>query len=177
MGEPNRQAANHLNRINIASSAARPAPPGRRAALPPAPERYRYTIDELEDQTGVSARTIRYYIGQGLLAPAYGRGPSATYDLGHLLRLRLIQHLKSQRYSLSQIKEHVSRLTDAEIERMLGLASQPPVDTWHRINLHPDIELHTRAASGDAPDPAFEQAVESITNYARSVIDHLERNP
>jgi DNA-binding transcriptional MerR regulator len=138
-------------------------------------EPHRYPISELEEQTGVSARTIRYYIGQGLLAPAYGRGPSATYDRGHLLRLLFIQRLKDQRYTLTQIKEHVSRLTDEEIERMLGMAIETTEDLWRRIILHPDIEIHARVGTENEPDSLVEQAIESIVNYGRSVIEQLER--
>lgn len=170
----NRQADRQLNEARAASP-LRGAPFGGAGAFAPPLEQNRYPISELEEQTGVSARTIRYYIGQGLLAPAYGRGPSATYDRGHLLRLLFIQRLKDQRYSLAQIKEHVSRLTDEEIERMLGMASETPEDVWRRIALHPDIEVHARLGPDHEPGPLVEQAVESIVRYGRSLIDQLER--
>ncbi len=151
-------------------------PPGRRSALPEAPDRYRYSIAELEEQTGINARTIRYYIGKGLLAPAYGRGPTATYDLGHLLRLRMIRHLQEvERLPLAEIKERLGRLSDEAIETLLGVETRPAEDRWRRIALHPDIELHVRDR-GQNPrgDQAFEDAVELIVGLARPVIDRLE---
>lgn len=163
------------NGIDSATPASRQVPIGRGATAPRPPERYRYAIGELEDETGVSARTIRYYVGQGLLAPAYGRGPSATYDLGHLLRLRLIQHLKEQRYSLNQIKELLSRMTDAEIERMLGVESRPPEDVWRRIRVGDDIEIHVRERPEQEPEADWTEAVEGIASYAHSVLDHIGR--
>ena len=72
------------------------------------PRPARYTIADLERETGVSARTIRYYISEGLLQPAYGRGPSATYDADHLLRLRMIQ----QPLGLAQRLRRVRTLGD-----------------------------------------------------------------
>jgi hypothetical protein len=70
-----------------------PPPPGRPTPLPATPPSPRYSLPDLERETKTSGRTIRYYISQGLLPPAYGRGPTATYDLGHLLRLRLFASL------------------------------------------------------------------------------------
>ena len=53
-------------------------------------EPYRYTMADLEAQTGLPGRTIRYYITQGLLPAARGRGVGATYGPTHLLRLKAI---------------------------------------------------------------------------------------
>ena len=40
----------------------------------------RYTLTELADLAGVTARTVRYYISQGLLPSAGRSGPGAKYD-------------------------------------------------------------------------------------------------
>src|SRR5262249_28126708 len=89
-----------------------PPPRGRPVAIPAVPEPHRYAMADLERETGLDARTIRYYITRGLLQPAHGRGPSATYDLGHLLRLRMIQLLKNDRLPLDDIKTRLAELTD-----------------------------------------------------------------
>lgn len=151
-------------------------PPGRTVRPPEPPERYRYSIQELEEQTGIPARTIRYYITRGLLAPAYGRGPSARYDLGHLLRLRLINQLKEERLSLDEIKERLGELSDADVEALLNVQTGPPQDRWRRIQLHPDIELHVRERTrpGQQPDRDFEEAVDLIIGLAQPVIDRLK---
>lgn len=162
--------------IDTGSLTGRLVPVGRTPTMPRPPERYRYPIAELEDETGISARTIRYYVSQGLLAPAYGRGPSATYDLGHLLRLRLIHQLKEQRYSLNQIKELLGRITDEEIERMLGVESRPPEDVWRRIRIGDDIELHVRERPGEENDAMWAEGIEGIVAYASTVLDHLGKS-
>ena len=132
---------------------------------------------ELEELTGLPARTIRYYISQGLLAPAHGRGPTATYDLGHLLRLRMILLLKERYLPLEEIKEHLQRLSDAEIEAMLGVETRPPEDRWRRIQLHPDIELHVRERGGQGHDPVLTKVVDTIVRHAQVAIDDLEGGP
>ncbi len=153
----------------------RTSPPigrGRRPATPV--PRYRYEITELEEETGIPARTIRYYISRGLLAPAYGRGPSATYDLGHLLRLRLIARLKDERHPLDEIRERLGEMSDADVEAALGVQVAPLTDTWRRILLHPDIELHIRIPPAGANNDAFNDAVELIVGLAQPVIDRLD---
>jgi len=151
----------------------RRVPVGRESALPTVPDRYRYSLPDLERETGMPGRRIRYYISQGLLAPAYGRGPSATYDVGHLLRLRLIEHLKGQRFTLPQIKAHLADLSDEEITTLLGIQTRPVEETWRRITVHPDVEIMARTPGQERPDPAFEAAVESVVAYARSAFERV----
>jgi DNA-binding transcriptional MerR regulator len=149
------------------------APRGRVAPLPTAPDPHRYTIGDLEAETGFNQRTIRYYITQGLLAPAHGRGPSATYDLGHLLRLRMIALLKAAHRPLDEIRARLADLSDREIAAMLEIETAPPEDRWRRVQLHPDIELHVRER-GTGRDGALADAVDLIVGLARPVIDRLE---
>ncbi|HEV2528898.1 MAG TPA: MerR family transcriptional regulator [Thermomicrobiales bacterium] len=151
----------------------RPIPRGR----PMSASTRRYDINELEEETGIPARTVRYYISRGLLAPAYGRGPSATYDVGHLLRLRLIARMKAERRPLEEIRDRLGELTDDEVEAELGIHVPLPSDAWRRITLHPDIELHVRIHPGTDIDPDFNAAVELIVGLARPVIDRLEDEP
>lgn len=162
-----RESPNGSNRANL-------PPRGRPSPIPPVPAAHQYSIADLERETGFNARTIRYYITKGLLPPAHGRGPSATYDLGHLLRLRLIQLLKAEFVPLEEIKERLTLLSDREIAAMLDVRTRPPEDHWRRIELHPDIELHIRYAGGQEPNPALEEAVDLIIGLSRPVIERLE---
>ena len=52
------------------------------------------TLRELTDAAGVSVRTVRYYIAEGLLPPPEGSGPASAYTAAHLDRLRLIHQLQ-----------------------------------------------------------------------------------
>lgn len=138
-------------------------------ATPPSP---RYSLPDLERETKTSGRTIRYYISQGLLPPAFGRGPTATYDLGHLLRLRLIASLKDERLGLQEIRERLNGLTDDDIAALLNVQTEPTEEFWRRIELHPDIELHVRRRSQH--DPAMDDAVDLIVGLSRPVIERLD---
>ena len=126
---------------------------------------------------GFPARTIRYYVAQGLLPPAHGRGPSATYDRTHLLRLQAIRLLKERHLPLDEIKAELGDLRDEEIAAQLAVETAPPEDRWRRVQLHPDIELHVRERAGRGRDLQFDRAVEMIAKQAKLVVDGLEREP
>lgn len=142
---------------------------------PPRP--IRYSIGDLERETGISGRTIRFYIAEGLLPPAYGRGPAATYDPGHLLRLRYIALLKDERLSLADIRARLEQLTDEDIGTALEITAQPDEELWRRVRLHDQLELHIRQPREADRDFALDRAADLIIEYARSVLDDLERLP
>jgi len=147
-------------------------PPGQLAPLPVAPDPHQYGLSDLERETDISGRTIRYYISKGLLPPAKGRGPGATYNLGHLLRLRMIGILKDQHFPLGDIKARLADLSDDDIAALLNVQTQPPQDAWRRIELHPDIELHVRQRSGK--DRSVEKAADLIIGLSRPVIERMD---
>ena len=88
----------------------------------------RYSLTELADLAGVTPRTVRYYLAQGLL-PAVGQsGPGSKYDDGHLARLRVIRRLQAEHLPLAEIRRRLETLDDGEI-RELADAGEPPPPT------------------------------------------------
>jgi DNA-binding transcriptional MerR regulator len=81
-----------------------------------------YSIAELSRLTGVSIRTIRYYLSQGLLPAPGEAGPGAHYTDGHLDRLRLVKRLQQQHLPLAEIRSRLAGLTDADVA---SLAAEP----------------------------------------------------
>jgi DNA-binding transcriptional MerR regulator len=53
-----------------------------------------YTIDEIEQQTGIDRRTISYYVQQGLLPKVGRRGPRTRYSQLFLNRLHFIKTIR-----------------------------------------------------------------------------------
>ncbi len=92
----------------------------------------RYRIAELAQATGLTPRTIRYYVAEGLLPPPEGAGPAAVYGAGHRDRLELIGRLKDQYLPLKEIRRHLATLTDDEVRAWLAReeaqAEQGPVE-------------------------------------------------
>lgn len=110
----------------------------------------RFSLAELEEASGLNARTIRFYIEQGLVAPALGRGRSRYFTPDHLRVLAEIAHLREQRLSIDEIRDRLNRA-----------AGPPDLDSedWRRMRLHPDLELHVRAG---APDGVRELAARVV---------------
>jgi len=81
-----------------------------------------FNIRQLAAMTGLSVRTIRYYVAEGLAPPPDGRGRSATYGETHLLRLQLVRRLVEQRVPLTEIKQRLAGLSTNEVRNLLERA-------------------------------------------------------
>ena len=94
------------------------------------PDDERYSLTELADLAGVTPRTVRYYLAQGLL-PAVGQtGPGSKYDAGHLARLRVIRRLQADHLPLAEIRRRLETLDDGEIRELVDAGEPtPPTDT------------------------------------------------
>jgi DNA-binding transcriptional MerR regulator len=79
-----------------------------------------YTIDDLAGAVGVPVRTVRYYLAEGLLPGPGKRGRGALYTTEHLRRLRLIRLLVERRVPLTDIRDQLADLDDADVERLLA---------------------------------------------------------
>ena len=77
-------------------------------------------LTELVEAAGVSVRTVRYYIAEGLLPPAHGAGPRAAYTAEHLDRLRLIARLKDAYLPLREIRRRLRGLDAAAVRTLLN---------------------------------------------------------
>ncbi len=81
------------------------------------------SIAELAERAGITRRTIRYYVSEGLLPPPGGRGQRRVYTPDHLLRLQAIRRLKEVFLPLREIRRRLEGLTSAELRR---IALAPP---------------------------------------------------
>lgn len=77
-----------------------------------------FDLNDLCQQSGVTARTVRYYVQQGLL-PSPGLGAGARYGQGHLARLRLIRRLQAEHLPLAEIRRRLEALDDDAVQALL----------------------------------------------------------
>ena len=121
----------------------------------------RYSLTELADLGGVTPRTVRYYLGQGLLPAVGPSGPGSKYGATHLARLRLIRRLQAEHLPLAEIRRRLDDLDEAAI-RDLAAQERPsrPQDSaldYLRGVLGPSVRSRSTAApaaSAAAPAPA-----------------------
>jgi DNA-binding transcriptional MerR regulator len=79
----------------------------------------RYNLTQLADVAGVTPRTVRYYITQGLIPAPGSAGPGPKYTDADLARLRTIKRLQREHQPLAEIRAQLAQLDDATI---LGIA-------------------------------------------------------
>jgi DNA-binding transcriptional MerR regulator len=105
----------------------------------PAPEAPGATIAAVCQQTGLSARTVRYYEELGLLPGVRRRaGGRRVYGADELQRLRFIQRLKALGLSLAEIRElnavhALGGSTQAMLARLAELLERHLADVDARI--------------------------------------------
>jgi DNA-binding transcriptional MerR regulator len=79
-----------------------------------------YTLSELAEATGVTPRTVRYYISEGLLPAPVAAGPRSHYTELHLQRLRLIGLMKEAYLPLREIRRRLLELDDNRIDEVIA---------------------------------------------------------
>jgi DNA-binding transcriptional MerR regulator len=101
----------------------------------------RYSLDELCNLVGLSKRTIRYYMQEGLVSRPEGQKRGSYYLDTHLQQIRKIQAWQKAGYSLDRIRE---LLADGATpgETLAPLRPQRgEVQVWSRIHIAPGVEL------------------------------------
>jgi DNA-binding transcriptional MerR regulator len=78
-----------------------------------------FSIQELCDLSGLTRRTVHFYIQQEIIPPPIGSGLGAHYQKSHLVRLQLIPLLRSQGYRLDDIRQKYKSASPGELETML----------------------------------------------------------
>jgi DNA-binding transcriptional MerR regulator len=114
----------------------------------------RYAIGDLADLGGVSRRTVRYYVQEGLLPAPHGLGRGNHYGAEHLDRLLQVKSLQEAGRTLDEIRKEL-------VPRFRRPMSQPPASTvaeplprslWKRFIVAPGIELNV-AGNVRLPSP------------------------
>jgi DNA-binding transcriptional MerR regulator len=85
----------------------------------------RFDLGELSAAAGVTPRTVRYYVQQGLLPAPATRGPGTRYDGAYLDRLLLIRRLQRQHLPLAEIRKRIESLDDSSVHDALANSSEP----------------------------------------------------
>ena len=95
------------------------------------------TLTELAEDSGIPARTIRFYIARGLLDGPVKAGRGAVYTAGHAARLDEIKRLQGQGRMLAEIAQILDGGPPVE-------TAQPPTAWWQHA-IDDDVMVWVRA--------------------------------
>lgn len=130
------------------------------------PDDDRYSLTELADLAGVTPRTVRYYLAQGLL-PAVGQtGPGSKYGVDHLDRLRLIKRLQAEHLPLAEIRHRLEGLEPETIRDLAGGPEPAPPTDSALDYLRTVLGTNTTGRAPSQPSAA-PLAAERVPLYAR----------
>lgn len=132
-----------------------------------------YLIREVAEKAGVSTRTIRYYISEGLLPPPSNRGRYSYYDPAYIDLIRLIRQLKDSFLPLKEIKMLVQDITPERVQELLESSA-----TLRRLQQEVGFNAQNAEESDDGSATAYINSVlqrrlvqrvsEEIGNYDRA---------
>jgi DNA-binding transcriptional MerR regulator len=125
-----------------------------------------YSISDLARLTGISVRTIRYYLAQGLIPASGESGPGAHYGAGHLGRLQLVRRLQQQHLPLAEIRARLAALTDDDVA---ALVSEPPAGATEPVTSALD---YVRSVLAD-PSPVAASPVVALPSRMPAMRDGL----
>jgi len=120
-----------------------------------------YSIGELARLTGVSVRTVRFYVGQGLIDPPAGRGPGRHYRDTHVRQIVRVRELQRQGLTL-----------DRAAAALQGRPAAPPIEEpierelVSRFRIGNDVWLEV----GPAADIPTSQQLREIVSYCREIL-------
>lgn len=125
-----------------------------------------------------SARSIRFYIANGLLARPEGAGTSATYNYRHFLQLVAIKIRQREGATLDAIKKEMGDSTGDALERRVATSlaaalgatietrkaasDDEPAASWRRLPVADGVELHVRDSSPASRDEALVAMREAV---------------
>lgn len=101
----------------------------------------RFSIDELNELTGITPRNIRYYIQEGLVTRPQGERRGAYYTSEHLQQLLTIKRMREEEgISLDKIKLRWASGLPGDATVTTEAAGTQRV--WQRVSLGEGLELN-----------------------------------
>jgi hypothetical protein len=124
-----------------------------------------------------SARSVRFYVANGLLDRPEGAGTAATYGYRHFLQLLAIKIRQREGQTLDLIKREMQDVAGDSLERRVAQSLAPALGvgadlavakdderpwSWRRVAVADGIELHVRDDSPAAREDALVAMREAV---------------
>ena len=133
-----------------------------------------------------SARSIRFYVANGLLERPEGAGTAATYNYRHFLQLLAIKIRQREGVTLDIIRKEMKEFAGDTLERRVAsslaaalgatvetrkqASDDDPSASWRRMPVADGVELHVR---DDSP-VAREDSVVALREALRTALGRVE---
>ena len=113
-----------------------------------------YAIGDLADLGGVSRRTVRYYVQEGLLPAPHGVGRGNHYGPEHLNQLLRVKALQEAGRTLDEIRKEITQRLQRRTLQPLAQTAPEPLSRslWRRLIVAPGVELNV-AGNVRLPSP------------------------
>ena len=138
----------------------------------------RYAIGDLARLAGVSRRTVRYYVQEGLIPAPHGVGRGNHYGQEHLDQILHVKTMQESGRMLDEIRQTLARgttrrskPTSAFGKATAGKPVLPERSLWRRLTLAPGVELHI---SSDVRLPLPGQLQELATWCRQHLAPHTD---
>lgn len=129
-------------------------------------EAKRYSVGELAELGGVSRRTVRYYVQEGLIPAPYGVGRGSHYGPEHLEELLKVKAMQEQGMSLEAIRRRLSG-DPAAFLPMADVHALVPRSRWTRMELIPGVEIHISSRRRVPPPRELEELADWCRHHFR----------
>ena len=126
----------------------------------------RLSIDEIASLTGLTARTVRYYIQQGLVSRPEGAKRGAYYERRHVEQLLLIRRWTDAGLSLDRVRELLAGAPEDPPRRPVPPGS---VEVWSRVTVADGLEVHLEPGRADLSPDQVRSFVRSLAALYRQI--------
>lgn len=126
----------------------------------------RLSIEQLSLLAGVTPRTVRYYIAEGLLDRPVGEKRGAHYVRRHLEQLLLIRRWTDAGLSLERVRELIAGAPEHPTPRC---SAPGTVEVWSRVTVADGLEIHVEPARAELTPEQMRRLVRGIEALYRQV--------
>ncbi len=126
----------------------------------------RFSIGGLSMLTGVTPRTVRYYIAEGLVDRPVGEKRGAHYVRRHVEQLLLIRRWIDAGLSLERVRELLSGAPEDPAPRRAVPGS---IEVWSRVTIADGLEVHLEPGRADLTPDQMRGLVRGISALYRQV--------
>ena len=126
----------------------------------------RFSIDELSTLAGVTPRTVRYYIAEGLVDRPEGEKRGSHYVRRHLEQLLVNRRWTDAGLSLERVRELMAGAPEDPAPRR---AAPGAVEVWSRVTMADGLEVHIEPGRAGLTPEQVRALVRGITALYRQV--------